>query len=88
VLSWNATFASSENLLPKTEGENQLLKYKRLGHALLWILSQSARYVGVSQLVFLIGHPYLIGLWSGEDQVTITIKTHVYKRLDHIFNLY
>jgi hypothetical protein len=26
---------------------------------------------------FSIGHPYLIGLWLGEDQRTNTIKTHV-----------
>ena len=35
--------------------------------------------------MYLIGLPYLIGMWFGEDQRENVIKTHVYERLDYVF---
>ena len=45
------------------------------------------RFVGVIWLLFLIGHPYLIHVWWGEDQRTNTIEIHVSERLDYVFKL-
>ena len=35
---------------------------------------------------FLIGHLYLVGVWLGEDQrtITVTIRTRVQKRMDYV----
>jgi hypothetical protein len=45
------------------------------GYVLSRIQSE-LKYAGVIRLFFLIGHLYLIGMWSGEDQRTNTIKLH------------
>jgi len=38
---------------------------------------KTSSYAGIIQLLFLIGHLSLIGVWFGEDQRANTIKTHV-----------
>ena len=45
-----------------------------------WVQSSNIRLVGVIQLLFLIGHLYLIGVCLGEDQRTNTINTLVYSK--------
>ena len=41
--------------------------------------------IPVLQVIFLIGHLYLTGVWFGEDQRANNMKTHVYDKLDYIF---
>ena len=46
------------------------------------------RYAGVIRLLFWIGHLYLNGMWVGEHQRPDTIKVHVLKKLDYVFEFY
>lgn len=43
--------------------------------------------VNINDLVVLIGHLYLIGVWLGEAQRINNIKAHAWERLNYFFNL-
>jgi hypothetical protein len=47
--------------------------------------SMHLRYMGVIWFLFLINPLYLISMWLSEDHRANTIKTHVEKRLDYIY---
>ena len=40
------------------------------------------KYTGVIQLLFSIGHLYLIGVWFDEDQITNTIRTLILNEIE------
>ena len=46
------------------------------------------RYVGVIQLLFLMGHVCLIDVWLSEDLRTNIVKSHAKNKLDYVFKFY
>ena len=46
------------------------------------------RYVGIIQLLFFVGHLYMIGVWFGDDQKNKHHKTRVQKRLYNVFRFH